>query len=96
MLEGGIKIAVHLLYSEKQQLRRSDSKIQEMQRHLLLAQAGRDQDTGVSAPSQEKLLKSSLTTYIPATHSFISNDTSIKWTGMPNSYLLQLFLSEKL
>lgn len=72
-----------------------------MQRHLLLAQAGGGQATGVSAtgvsaPSEKKLLKSSLTICIPATHSFISNDTLIKWTGMPNSYLLRLFLSANL
>lgn len=58
--------------------------------------AGSDQDTDVAASSEEKLLKSSLTICIPATHSFISNDTSIKWTGIPNSCLLQLFLYETL
>lgn len=93
MLEGGIKIVIHLLYLEKQQLHRSDSKIQEIQRHLLLAQAGRDRDTGISALSEAKLLKSSLTIQIPGTHSFISSDTSMKWIGKPNSVI---FLSENL
>lgn len=74
LLMGGIKIVVHLLY-----LRNRNCTDQEPAAvKAPSAGPGRDQDTGGSIPSEERLSKRSLTINIPATYSLIRNHTSIK------------------
>lgn len=74
LLQGGIKTVIHLLYLRNRNCTDQDPGAVKAPS----AGPGRDQDTGGSLPSEERLLESSLTIDIPATYSSIRNHTSIK------------------
>lgn len=88
--EESIKIVPHRLYFQEQQAHRGGSKAAEPRGSAGAGRCWARQGSLPSLPalSTQKLLKRSLMMSIPAARPFMSNDTSITWTEVPDSYLL--------
>lgn len=88
--EERIKIVPHRLYFQEQQAHRGGSKAAEPRGSAGAGRCWARQGSLPSLPalSTQKLLKRSLMMSIPAARPFMSNDTSITWTEVPDSYLL--------